>query len=280
MADEGSLLADVDRQIERVVHTFDDPVADALSPLAASGSRHRARLVLTLAAMGDRAAAVRGAAAVELLHLGTLVHDDIVDRSPRRRHLPTLHVAMGMPVALWTGDGLYAEALHLADAVSPAGGLALGGALRRIADSQVLEALGVTTARYWDVVDGKTVSLFEASFALADEAVGGVLPIEVGDAVRAYGRLFQYVDDLHDIGGEPDAMGKPTGLDTDNELQTLPAADLVVSTDEVRARLRTLADPVRRAVAGLPWDRYFTGVIDGMLGAADGVLDANAPAPR
>ena len=70
-----------------------------------------------------------------------------------------------LPVALWTADALYAEALHLAD-----GGLArrrvcaLGGALRRIADSQVLEAIGATTARYWDVVDGKTVSLFEAAF--------------------------------------------------------------------------------------------------------------------
>jgi geranylgeranyl pyrophosphate synthase len=280
VSDEGSLLADVDRLIQRVVHTFDEPVADALAPIAGSGSRHRARMLLTLATGGDRAAAVHGAAAVELLHLGTLVHDDIVDQSSRRRHSPTLHVALGMPVALWTADALYSEALHLADAVSPAGGLALGGALRRIADSQVLEALRVTTARYWDVVDGKTVSLFEASFALADEAVGGVLPTGVRDAVRAYGRLFQYVDDLHDIGGEADAMGKPTGLDADNELQTLPAADLVVSTDEVRARLRGLADPVRRAVAGSPWEAYFTDLTRRLLDAAARVLDAATPAAR
>jgi geranylgeranyl pyrophosphate synthase len=273
-------LADVDRLIQRVVHTFAEPVAEAIGPMAASGSRHRARMILSLAAGGDRPAAVQGAAAVELLHLGTLVHDDIVDQSPRRRHTPTLHVALGMPVALWTADGVYAEALHLADAVSPAGGLALAGALRRIADSQVLEALGVTTARYWDVVDGKTVSLFEASFALADEAVGGVLSTGVRDAVRAYGRLFQYVDDLHDIGGEADAMGKPTGLDADNELQTLPAADLVVSTDAVRARLETLADPVRVAVAGSRWDAYFRDVTDRLLDAAARVLDAATPASR
>jgi geranylgeranyl pyrophosphate synthase len=280
VSDEGSLLADVDRLIERVVHTFDEPVAEALAPIAAAGSRHRARMVLALAAGGDRTATVQGAAGVELLHLGTLVHDDIVDQSPRRRHAPSLHIVLGMPAALWTADGLYAEALHLADAVSPAGGLALGGALRRIADSQVLEALGVTTARYWDVVDGKTVSLFEASFALADEAVGGVLPAGVHDAVRAYGRLFQYVDDLHDIGGEADAMGKPTGLDADNQLHTLPAADLVVSTDEVRARVRELADPVGRQVAGSPWEAYFTTVTDGLRAAAARVLDAATPASR
>jgi geranylgeranyl pyrophosphate synthase len=280
VSDEGSLLADVDHLIQRVVHTFGEPVADALAPIAASGSRHRARMILSLAAGGDRPAAVQGAAAVELLHLGTLVHDDIVDQSSRRRHAPTLHVVLGMPVALWTADGVYAEALHLADAVSPAGGLALGGALRRIADSQVLEALGVTTARYWDVVDGKTVSLFDASFALADEAVGGALPAGVRDAVHAYGRLFQYVDDLHDIGGEADAMGKPTGLDADNELQTLPAADLVVSVDEVRARLQALATPVRDAVAASRWEDYFGDVTDRLLEAATRVLDAAAPAPR
>src|SRR5438093_3487910 len=170
--DEASLLADADRLIQRVVATFVDPVADALGPTASSGSRHRARMVLTLAREGDRAAAVRCAAAVELLHLGTLVDDDIVDGSPQRRHAPTLHTTCGVPVAIWTADALYAEAVHLAEAVSAAGGLALGGALRRIADSQVLEALGATTARYWDVVDGKTVSLFEAAFELADEAAG------------------------------------------------------------------------------------------------------------
>jgi octaprenyl-diphosphate synthase len=271
--DVASLLADVDRLIQRVVGSLAEPVADALGPPASSGSRHRARMVLTLARHGDRAAAVQGAAAVELLHLGTLVHDDIVDGSPTRRHAPTLHVVLGLPAALWTADALYAEALHLADAVSPAGGLALGGALRRIADSQVLEALGVTTARYWEVVDGKTVSLFEAAFELADEAAGGSLPSAVRDAVRRYGRLFQYVDDLHDIGGEADAMGKPTGLDAGNELHTLPATDLVVSPDDVRARLRELADPIVPLVAGTEWDSYFTAITTKLLDAATRVLD-------
>jgi geranylgeranyl pyrophosphate synthase len=273
VADDASLLADVDRLIQRVVTTLGEPVSGALTVPASSGSRHRARMVLTLARAGDRDSAVRGAAAVELLHLGTLVHDDIVDGSPTRRHAPALHVALGLPVALWTADALYAEALHLADAVSGAGGLALGGALRRIADSQVLEALGVTTARYWDVVDGKTVSLFEAAFELADEAAGGSLPASVRDAVRRYGRLFQYVDDLQDIGGEADALGKPTGLDADNELHTLPAADLLVSPDDVRARLRELADPIPRLVLSTPFHEYFTGITDRLLVAAARVLD-------
>ena len=272
VADEAFLLADVDRLIQRVVATLDDPVADALTHTASSGSRHRARMVLTLARDGDRDAAVGGAAAVELLHLGTLVHDDIVDGSSQRRHAPTLHVALGVPVALWTADALYAEAIHLADAVSPAGGLALGGALRRIADSQVLEALGVTTARYWDVVDGKTVSLFEAACDLADEAAGGSLPTAVHNAVRRYGRLFQYVDDLQDIGGEANSLGKPTGLDADNQLHTLPAADLVVSADEVRLRLRELADPIARLASNTPFDTYFAGITEKLLDVAGRVL--------
>jgi geranylgeranyl pyrophosphate synthase len=273
VADEASLLADVDRQLHAVIATFGEPVFGALGPIAASGSRHRARLVLELARHGDRMRATRGAAAVELLHLGTLVHDDIVDGSPRRRHSPTVHTVLGMPVALWAGDALYAEALHLADAVSPAGGVALADALRRIADSQVLEALGATTARYWDVVDGKTVSLFEASFALADESVGGVLPASLRDAVRRYGRLFQYVDDLQDIGGEADALGKPTGLDADNQLHTLPAADFVVSTDAVRARLRELASPIVRLASTTEWADDFQIMTDRLVDAADPVLE-------
>ncbi len=273
MVDEASLLADVDHQLATVVATFDEPVVGALEPIAAAGSRHRARLVLALARHGDRALAVRGAAAVELLHLGTLVHDDIVDGSPLRRHSPTLHTVVGMPAALWTADALYAEALHLADAVTPAGGLALGDALRRIADSQIVEALGATTARYWDVVDGKTVSLFEAAFALADESAGGSLPASLRDATRRYGRLFQYVDDLQDIGGESDALGKPTGQDADNQLNTLPAADLVVSADAVRERLRELSGPIVRLSASTEWAEHFARMTDRLLDAASRVLD-------
>jgi geranylgeranyl pyrophosphate synthase len=274
VVDEASLLADVDRHLHAVVATFGGPVTDVLEPISASGSRHRARLLLDLARGGDEALAVRGAAAVELLHLGTLVHDDIVDGSPRRRHAPTVHVVLGTAVGLWTADALYAEALHLADAVSPAGGLALADALRRIADSQIVEALGATTARYWDVVDGKTVSLFDATFALADEACAGALPGAIRDAMRAYGRLFQYVDDLQDIGGEAEALGKPTGLDRDNELNTLPAADLVVSKDAVRERLRELSAPVTRCARGTDWADDFARIMDRLLDVAARALDA------
>jgi geranylgeranyl pyrophosphate synthase len=276
VVDEAALLADVDRQLHVVVATFGEPVAGVLGAIATSGSRHRARLVLELGRHGDRALATRGAVAVELLHLGTLVHDDIVDGSPRRRHAPTVHTALGVPVALWTADALYAEALHLADAVTPAAGVALADALRRIADSQILEALGATTARYWDVVDGKTVSLFEASFVLADEAAGGVLPGSLRDAVRRYGRLFQYVDDLQDIFGDADALGKPTGLDADNQLHTLPAADFVVSVDAVRERLQELSGPVVRLASGTEWGEHFARMTDHLLDAADRVLDRAA----
>jgi octaprenyl-diphosphate synthase len=273
VSDEASLLADGDRRIQAVVATLGEPVVGVLEPIASAGSRHRARLLLDLARHGDRDLAVLGAAGVELLHLGTLVHDDVVDGSPRRRHAPTVHTALGTPVAIWTADALYAEALHLADAVTPAGGVALGDALRRIADSQILEAVGATTARYWEVVDGKTVSLFDACFALADEATGGALPSALRDAVCQYGRLFQYVDDLQDIGGEADALGKPTGLDAENQLHTLPAADLVVSPDAVRARLRELSEPVVRLTAGTEWATRLEIVTDRLLEAADRVLD-------
>jgi len=117
------------------------------------------------------------------------------------------------------------------------------------------------------------VSLFEASFALADAAAGGVLPASLHDAVRRYGRLFQYVDDLQDIVGDADALGKPTGLDADNQLHTLPAADFVVSADAVRARLRELSGPVVRLASGTEWAEQFARITDRLLDAADRVLD-------
>ena len=92
--------------------------------------------------------------------------------------------------------------------------------------------------------------------------------------MRRYGRLFQYVDDLQDIGGEADALGKPTGLDADNELHTLPAADLVVSADAVRERLRELSGPIVRLSSehrvGRATSRAMT---DHLLDAAGRVLD-------
>jgi geranylgeranyl pyrophosphate synthase len=123
------------------------------------------------------------------------------------------------------------------------------------------------------VVDGKTASLFEASFALADEAAGGALPGALRDAVRGYGRLFQYVDDLQDIGGVADALGKPTGLDAGNQLHTLPAADLVVSADAVRARLRELSEPIVRLARGTDWADHFTRITDHLLAAAARAID-------
>ena len=177
VVDEASLLADVDRQLHAVVATFGEPVAGALGPIAAvrvAPSRPpgaRARPPRRPRARGP-AARPRSSSSTSARWCTTTSSTARPCGDTRRRCTPR----SACRVALWTADALYAEALHLADAVSPAGGLALGDALRRIADSQILEALGATTARYWDVVDGKTVSLFEASFALADEAAGGALP--------------------------------------------------------------------------------------------------------
>jgi geranylgeranyl pyrophosphate synthase len=89
-----------------------------------------------------------------------------------------------------------------------------------------------------------------------------------------YGRLFQYVDDLQDIGGAADELGKPTGLDADNELHTLPAADLVVSRDAVRARVRELSGPITALTVGTECEAYFADACDRLLSAATRALEA------
>jgi len=216
-----------------------------LLPLAGAGSRHRARLLFALA--HDRARPhpmASGGAAVELLHLGTLVHDDIVDGAAERRHHPAAHHALGVPVALWAADALFARAVSLAGSVGPPAADAACTALERVAASQILEAAQPPAAAYWEVVDGKTGALFVAVAEIADVLVGGTLGPDVATSAAAFGRLFQYVDDLHDLTAQPGDLGKPVGQDAKNRLETLPALDLARSPGAVAQRIAGLRHDV------------------------------------
>jgi heptaprenyl diphosphate synthase len=239
---ESEFRSHVDKYIERVVSALEGD--DHLSSLADAGARHRSFLVYELAHRAadlDDAAAI--AASIELLHLGTLIHDDIVDQASLRRHQPSLHVAIGLPAAVWTADVLFGEAIHLAAAVTPLGGRVTCTALSRVARSQVLESQRPPLSRYWDVVDGKTGALFEACVELVDELLPDPVAVGVHDAVRAYGRLFQYLDDLNDIVGTG-AIGKPLHTDVMNRLETLPLHDMAQSVSAVRERINRLVTDV------------------------------------
>jgi geranylgeranyl diphosphate synthase type I len=204
------------------------------------GKKLRGQLCLLACALmgGDATRALPLAAAVELLHTFTLVHDDIQDQSPVRHHRPTVWRIWGMPQAINVGDGLNALArlalLRLIERGAPA---ALALALARDCERTLLHIMegqyldmsfeadwSATPALYERMIAGKTASLI--GFCLeAGGRVGGATPDEAATLARcghAIGLGFQVRDDILDIWGDPATTGKPPAADIRSRKKSLP----------------------------------------------------------
>lgn len=215
--------------LEAVTHT--DPVANVTSRhlLEAGGKRLRPVLVLLGAALGDdsKDEVVKAAVVVELTHLATLYHDDVMDRAPMRRGVPTAHEVWGNSVAILTGDLLFARASQI---VSRLGGKALSlqaDTFERLCLGQLHETLGPQNnedpiAHYIQVLADKTGSLIAASAELG--VVYGDGPDEYREPMRIYGEkvgvAFQLIDDVIDISS--DESGKTPGTDLRAGVPTMP----------------------------------------------------------
>ncbi|MDJ0316913.1 polyprenyl synthetase family protein [Arthrobacter antibioticus] len=225
-------LARVEKRLrEAIAHS--DPLADATSRhlVEAGGKRIRPLLVLLAAHLGDpnRAQVVQAAVVVELTHLATLYHDDVMDSAPFRRGAPTAHEIWGNTVAILTGDLLFARASIL---VSELGGKALGIQARtfeRLCLGQLHETVGPSEdedpiEHYLSVIADKTGSLVAASgqlgaiFAGVDEGIEEIL-LEYGEKV---GVAFQLADDVIDVTGLKQVSGKSPGTDLREGVPTLP----------------------------------------------------------
>ena len=215
--------------LEAVTHT--DPVANVTSRhlLEAGGKRLRPVLVLLGAALGDdsKDQVVKAAVVVELTHLATLYHDDVMDRAPMRRGVPTAHEVWGNSVAILTGDLLFARASQI---VSRLGGKALSlqaDTFERLCLGQLHETVGPQDgedpiAHYIQVLADKTGSLIAASAELG--VVYGDGPDEYREPMRIYGEkvgvAFQLIDDVIDI--VSDDSGKTPGTDLRAGVPTMP----------------------------------------------------------
>jgi geranylgeranyl pyrophosphate synthase len=202
----------------------------ASSTLAAGGKRLRPVLVFVCAGTAESEDLVRAGAAVELLHMATLVHDDVLDRAPMRRGRPTVFWTSGRGAATATGDFLFSRAFaQLAATGSAAAVRALSDASSSLARGELLQredafAPDVTEARYFERSTLKTGKLFEAACRL-----GAVLGDPGEGAADALGRFgdriglaFQVFDDVLDLSGPPDQTGKGRGTDLLDGTVTLP----------------------------------------------------------
>jgi geranylgeranyl pyrophosphate synthase len=200
--------------------------------LASGGKRLRPTLTLLTARMlgTDEDKAIGLAAAIEMLHTATLVHDDLIDGSMLRRGLPTLNANLTPGGTVLTGDYIFARAAHLAAGI---GSLPLmehfARTLMTIVNGELIqlfrEESGDPRQDYFDRIYSKTASLFE--LATMGAALLRQANQEIVESMRRFGYqvgiAFQIVDDVLDFAGDEARMGKPLGSDLRNGVLTLPA---------------------------------------------------------
>ncbi len=217
-------------------------IPEVTAHLVEAGGK-RIRPMLTLAAA--RLCGYEGqdhrklAATVEFIHTATLLHDDVVDESQRRRGRPTANLLWDNKSSVLVGDYLFARSFQL---MVETGSLRvlniLSNAAAVIAEGEVLQlsaAMNIATTEdtYLQVIRGKTAALFEAACE-----VGGVIadqPDDVVTALAAYGDglgiAFQMADDLLDWGGAAGVIGKNTGDDFRERKLTLPVIRAIARAD-------------------------------------------------
>lgn len=207
---------------------------DAGATLAAGGKRLRPMLVLLCAGPDRSEEAIRAAAAIELIHMATLVHDDVLDDAPLRRGLPTVAATSGRERATATGDLLFSRAFALLADAGDARSVALladaSVALARGELAQRRDAfdLGIDEERYLSRCRLKTGRLFECACLLGrdDEALR-----EFGAEI---GLAFQLLDDVLDVSGPPERTGKARGTDLLDGTVTLPLIEAAASDPGIR----------------------------------------------
>jgi geranylgeranyl pyrophosphate synthase len=201
----------------------------ASATLSAGGKRLRPMLVFLCANGDGDDRLVAAAAAVELLHMATLVHDDVLDRAPLRRGRPTVFAEGGRLAATTTGDLLFSRAFaELASAGSADAVRALSEASSALARGELMQRADawspdVTRERYLERCGLKTASLFAASCRLG-ALFGGrpQLAAELGRFGEGVGLAFQMLDDVLDVSGPAERTGKPRGTDLLDGTVTLP----------------------------------------------------------
>jgi heptaprenyl diphosphate synthase len=242
-------LAAVDDRITDVLGNDGALLGPASVRVAQSGGKRlRPLLTIVTAAVGGvfDERVVDAAAAVELVQVGSLVHDDILDDAATRRGRPTINAVEGVNHAVLAGDYILARAAELASGVGQVAARLVAVSLGALCEGQVLEMRdaydpGRTVEAHLASVRGKTAALFECACRLGNHCAG--LGDESGEALgrfgRAFGMGFQVLDDVLDLIGDEERLGKPTGNDIASGVYTLPVLAALQGPlgDELRAAL-------------------------------------------
>jgi heptaprenyl diphosphate synthase len=214
---------------------------------------------------------VRGGVAVELVHLGSLYHDDVIDEAPTRRTVESVNARWGNLTAILAGDFLLAKASEIAASLGTEVAGLLASTIGRLCEGEVGELRAAynierTEAAYFSAIEGKTASLFATACRIG--AIVGGLPRDLVDALTdfglAYGMAFQIVDDVLDLTATEEELGKPAGHDLVEGVYTLPVLRALAGTDDLREQLGRPIEGAEldAALAAVRADGAVTGAID------------------
>ena len=210
-----------------------EPLPEACGTFVLGGKRLRSRLLFAASASNPLLAAgadvTRAAAAIELVHAGSLLHDDIVDRCEVRRGIPALHRVAGIQTATRSGLHLVEIALALVGELPPLARERIAAAAQQLSRGQFLELLRLGDGTMGSderirIMQLKTASVFGLSCELGAMLIGEDAAIvnrwrSIGEQ---FGLLFQLADDLDDIFGSEDELGRPPGTDAQDGVMSLP----------------------------------------------------------
>jgi geranylgeranyl pyrophosphate synthase len=250
-------MAAVERRLGELTAEHGEALAeDAGATLAAGGKRLRPLLVLLCAGPGAGEGAIRAATAVELVHMATLVHDDVLDDAPLRRGLPTVAARSGRGRAIATGDLLFSRAFAELGAngatqqVELLSSASVALALGELAQRRDAYDTSISAARYLERCVLKTARLFECACVIGE--AGKEAPAETQGAFgRQIGLAFQLLDDVLDVTGPPERTGKAVGTDLLDGTVTLP---LILAREDdpslAEVELRDLGPEQAKGICG------------------------------
>jgi heptaprenyl diphosphate synthase len=247
------LVTDLERVelgLRDAVRSDDRFLADVAAHLIQAGGK-RVRPTLTLctayAAAGAAARdpapdnAVTGAVAIELVHLGSLYHDDVIDEAEVRRGVPSVNARWSNIVAILAGDFLLARASERAATLGGDVAGLLAATIGNLCRGQVLELQHLfdvdrPETGYLEAIGGKTAALFSTACRIGGVASGASQPTL--DALATFGRhvgmCFQIVDDVLDVTGNAAELGKPAGNDLLEGVYTLPVIYALAHSPDLR----------------------------------------------
>lgn len=278
-------LGRVEDELLASVQANDEFLTEVASHLIRAGGK-RVRPALVLAAAGTQQEAlasassdvVAGAVSVELVHLGSLYHDDVMDDAETRRTVESVNARWGNLKAILAGDYLLAKASEIAASLGTEVAGLLASTIARLCEGQVLELEHTfdparTEQAYLKSIAGKTASLLGTACR-----VGGI----VGDLSRDdidrltefgtnYGMAFQIVDDVLDVVATDEQLGKPAGHDLVEGVYTLPVIRTLADEDAGADKLRSiLGGPLAEGELDVARDIIRSnGAVDAALATAE-----------